>query len=183
MKPYDYARRSGVYEMSWRDFAELCTRMAELLEPFRPDLVVGNARGGLFPATQLAIMLRKELIPVRLSRRVDDEVVYEEPTWRVPLAAEVAGKTVAVVDDIVDTGTTLRILTLRAHELGAGRVVTAALASHSWAEPSPDVSGIVTDAFVIFPWDRQVLVKGQWAPHPEIAAALEALEEGDAAEA
>lgn len=177
MKPYDYARREGVYEMSWRDFAELSARLAELLEPFHPDVIVGNARGGLFPATQVAIMLRRELVPVRLSRRVDDEVVYEEPIWRVPFAAEVAGKTVAVVDDIVDTGTTLRLLTLRAHELGAGRVVSVALASHSWADPAPEVSGIVTDAFVIFPWDRQVLVKGQWLPHPEIVAALEALEE------
>lgn len=175
MKPYDYSHREGVYELSWSEFVELTAHLAELLEPLHPDLVVGNARGGLFPATLLAIMLRRELIPVRLSRRVDDEVVYEEPTWRVPLAAEVAGKRVAVVDDIVDTGSTLRILSLRAHELGAAKVITVALASHSWAEPMPEVTGIVTDAFVIFPWDRQILVKGQWVPHPEVQEALEAL--------
>jgi hypothetical protein len=36
------------------------------------------------------------------------------------------------------------------------------------------VSALITDALVIFPWDQEVLVEGEWQPHPEIVAALKA---------
>jgi hypothetical protein len=31
---------------------------------------------------------------------------------------------------------------------------------------------LVTDALVIFPWDKQVYVEGNWQPHPELEEAL-----------
>lgn len=30
------------------------------------------------------------------------------------------------------------------------------------------------DTLVLFPWDRQVLIDGQWQDHPELVAALAA---------
>jgi hypothetical protein len=33
---------------------------------------------------------------------------------------------------------------------------------------------LTTDEFVVFPWDRRVLVDGRWERHPEVIAALEA---------
>jgi hypothetical protein len=38
---------------------------------------------------------------------------------------------------------------------------------------------LVTDELVIFLWDQQVLIDGQWQPHPEIVKALEAQSERD----
>jgi hypothetical protein len=86
----------------------------------------------------------------------------------------VAGKVVAVVDEIADSGQTLALVAEQAAALGARRVVTATLVSHSWANPAPQVSALVTDAFVMFPWDQQVLVDGSWQPHPETIAGLAA---------
>ncbi len=83
----------------------------------------------------------------------------------------VAGKRVALIDEIADSGETLALVAGRASERGAGRVITASLVSHSWADPMPDVSVLVSDALVIFPWDRQVYLDGKWQIHPEIAAA------------
>jgi hypothetical protein len=51
-------------------------------------------------------------------------------------------------------------------------VVTAALVSHSWAKPAPEFSALQSDALVVFPWDREVLVEGSWVPHPELEKAL-----------
>jgi len=51
-------------------------------------------------------------------------------------------------------------------------VVTASLVSHSWARPAPDHVAVVTDALVVFPWDRQVYQDGQWQINPELADAL-----------
>ena len=173
-RSYEYSKRKGVRELSWDDFAELSAELAERLAARKMDAIVGIARAGLFPATAVATALRCELYPVRVSRRVNGEVAYTSPTWRVPMPALVAGKSVAVIDDVADTGETLALVAAQARELGAARVVTASLIAHSWAGPPPDIAALTTDELVIFPWDRRVLIDGVWQPHPEISAAIDA---------
>ncbi len=174
MKSYDYTHRFGVRQITWDDFARLAARLAELLESFQPQVILGVARSGLFPATAVACSLRRELFPIRLTRRLNDEILYEQPVWKVPIPQDVAGKIVAVIDEIADTGQTLAIAADSARALGAAQVVTACLVSHSWADPVPQVTALVSDEFIIFPWDRQVLDDGKWITHPEIIAGLKA---------
>jgi hypoxanthine phosphoribosyltransferase len=174
MKSYDYAHRTGILPLTWDDFARLAARLAELLEPFQPEIIVGLARAGLFPATAVACSLRCELYPARLTRRLNDQVVRATPTWLVPISPAVAGKVVAVVDEMADSGQTLALAAAQAYELGARQVITASLVQHSWADPAPQVAALVTDAFVIFPWDREVRVGGKWVPHPEVEAGVKA---------
>jgi hypoxanthine phosphoribosyltransferase len=174
LKPYDYAHRQGVQAISWEDFGTLATKLAEGLTRYRPEAIVGIARAGLFPATALACMLRCEMYPARITRRLNDQVIYSSPVWKVPVSPEVAGKIVAVVDEIADTGETLMLVAEQVRSLGATQVVTASLVSHSWAKPAPDVTALVSDALVIFPWDKKVMIDGQWQPHPEIMEALKA---------
>ena len=172
MKSYDYAHRQGALELSWEGFAALAHTLVEKLEPYHLQGVVGVARAGLFPATAVALALRLELYPARLTRRLNDQVIYKTPVWKTPVSAEVAGKVIAVVDEIADTGQTLSLAAEAARQLGAARVVTASLLAHSWADPMPEVCAQISDALVVFPWDRQVLVNGKWQPHPELQAAL-----------
>jgi hypothetical protein len=174
MKPYNYAHRFGVRSLTWDDFASLSMQLAELLEPFQPQIILGIARAGLFPATAVACSLRCELFPIRLTRRVKDVVVYPDPIWKVPVPPDVEGKVIAVVDEIADTGQTLSRVVERAEKCGAAQVVTAGLVAHSWANPAPQVSALVSDEFIIFPWDQQVLRGGKWITHPEIEAGLNA---------
>ncbi len=72
MRPYDYAHRTGVRQLGWDDFSSLSARLAELVEPLHPGLILGIARAGLFPATQVAGSLRRELFPICLTRRLND---------------------------------------------------------------------------------------------------------------
>ena len=169
---YDYGTREGVAEISWERFAELARLLTEKLGEKGVEVVVGTARAGLFPATAVACGLRRELFPVRVTRRHNDEVAYEKPVWKVDVSTEVAGKVVAVVDEMADTGETLALVAERVREKGAARVITASLISHSWAEPMPEVTALVTDALVLFPWDQEVWLNGRWQPHPELAEAL-----------
>ena len=174
MKSYAYTHRVGVRQITWEDFATLARQLAELLEPYQPQVILGVARAGLFPATAVACSLRCEYFPVRLTRRLNDEVRYDQPVWKVPVPSDVRGRIVAVVDEIADTGQTLAMVAESAGVLGATQVVTACLVSHTWADPSPHVSALVSDEFIVFPWDEQVLVDGKWITHPEIEAGLKA---------
>ena len=178
MKSYDYAHRTGINRLSWNDFARLSRKLAQFVEPFHPQLVLGIARGGLFPATAVACSLRCELFPIRLTRRKDDIVVYEQPVWKVSVPPDVAGKIVVVIDEIADSGQTLSFAARTAKNQGAKEVITASLVSHSWATPAPQVYALMSDAFIIFPWDKQILVNGKWIPHPEVAAGIKAQSRG-----
>jgi hypoxanthine phosphoribosyltransferase len=172
MKSYDYAHRQGVRNISWEEFARLAAQLAEKLDQAGVEVIVGVARAGLIPATTVACNLRREMYPVRVTRRFNDEVRYSSPIWKVPVSPEVTGKVVAVVDEIADTGETLALVAESVREQGAPQVITATLISHSWANPPPTISALVTDELVIFPWDQQVFMQGHWQSHPEIIAAL-----------
>jgi hypoxanthine phosphoribosyltransferase len=172
MRSYDYAHRQGIEEISWQRFTALAAQLTEELAKAKVEAVVGIARAGLFPATLVTCGLRCEFYPVRVSRRVNDRVVYDRPLWKTDVSPEVEGKRVAVIDEIADTGETLALVADRVRALGASSAITACLISHSWADPPPDVVALVTDALVLFPWDRQVYADGQWQVHPELAEAI-----------
>jgi uncharacterized protein len=172
MQSYDYAHRDGVDEISWERFEQLSAALAEQLAAHKVEVVIGVARAGLFPATAVALALRSEFYPVRVTRRVNTLVTYDHPVWKVRVPAEVAGRVVAVIDEIADSGETVQLVANEVRRLGAAKVVTATLVRHSWASPVPDACALVSDALVVFPWGRQVLVDGAWQPDPELAEAL-----------
>lgn len=174
MKSYDYAKRQGVERIDWTRFGQLTQQLVEQLANEKVDVVIGIARGGLIPATAVAAALRCEMFPIRLTRRMHDEVVHNTPVVLLDVAIQVANRKCAVViDEIADSGQTL----LRAVQLvsrrGVPRVLTATLAAHSWSDPQPDYCAMQTDALVVFPWDAQVYTDGKWRTHPEIEKALE----------
>lgn len=174
MKSYDYANRQGVRQITWDDFATLAAQLAEGVAAHNPDIIIGVARAGLFPATAVACSLRRELYPVRITRRVNDEVRFATPVWRVPVPDEVVGKAVAVVDEIADSGETLRLVADEVRARGAAKVITACLTRHTWASPVPAVCPLVSDELILFPWDQRVYLNGQWQAHPELESALKA---------
>ena len=175
MRSYDYSRRSGVEPISWERFEQLVRLLAEQVAPFDPQIILGIARGGLFPATMLSFMLRREFYPIRLTRRFDDAVVHDRPTWLVGPPDKVGGRRILLVDEIADSGRTIALAADEVRRMGATHVRTAVLYAHTWAEPRPDFVALTSDALILNPWDREVLMEGQWTTHPELAAALRQL--------
>lgn len=172
MQPYDYSHRVGVEPISWERFEALVRQLAVQIEPDEPQIVLGIARGGLFPATMLSCILRRELYPVRLTRRFNDAVVRQQPTWIIRPPDKVRGRRVLIVDEIADSGQTLAMAAEEVHQMGASHVRTAAICAHTWAHPRPDYVALTSDALILNPWDREILVDGQFVTHPELAAAL-----------
>ncbi len=172
MKSYDYAKRHGFREITWDQFNSLSNRLVESLAQHNLDMVLGIARAGLFPATAVACKMRLELYPLRVTRREGDRVVREHPVWKVGLPDEVAGKTIAVIDEMADSGETLRMVANEARNRDAAEVISASLVAHSWAEPFPDVVALTSDALIIFPWDKRVYSGAEWRLHPELGEAL-----------
>lgn len=170
--PYDYTTRSGVLPISWYDFHGLCRALALGVAAYAPEILLPVGRGGYYPGTLLAHMLQTEMFPVRVSRRVNDRVVHEQPQWLLEPPALVRGKRVLVVDEICGSGQTLRMIIERSLALGAAAVRSAVLYAHSWGTGLPDYIGLVSDALILNPWDREVLRNGEFTFHPEYVEAL-----------
>lgn len=169
---YDYSTRSGVRPIAWDEFHGLVKALVVAVAPWRPEVVLPVLRGGAYAGTLLAHLLQIEVHPVRLSRRQDDVVVRETPRWLVEPPAAVAGRRVLVVDEMCSSGQTLRMVKARALELGAAEVRTATLYAHTWGAAAVDYTGLITDALVMNPWDREVYRDGVFIFHPEYAVAL-----------
>ena len=169
---YDYSTRKGIQPISWEDFHGICKALALSLSHFQPEVIVPIGRGGYYPGTLLAHLLQVEIYPVRVSRRINDIVIYKEPQWIIPPPAEIASRRAVVVDEICDSGETIVMVKSKCLELGAATVKNAVLYAHTKAVHVPDYIGIITDELLLNPWDREVLRDGEFRFNPEYAEAL-----------
>jgi hypoxanthine phosphoribosyltransferase len=171
-EPYDYSTRTGIYPISWEEMHGICKALAVAASRFQPEVILAVGRGGFYPGTLIAHMLRVEVYPVRLSRRVNDVVVHDQPRWLVEPTLLVADRRVLIIDEICSTGETLTLVKQKAEALGAQECRSAVLYAHSWGTSIPDLIGLITDALILNPWDREVVEDGRFVFHPEYVAAL-----------
>ena len=171
--PYSYEHRDGIRPISWEDFHGICKGLAKAVEDFNPEIILAVGRGGFYPGTLISHLLRTEIYPVRLSRRVNDVVQFERPQWHVRPPEIVKDKRVLVVDEISSSGETLQVVKDEAERLGANSVRCAVMYAHSWGTAVPDYIGLISDALLLNPWDREVLEDGAFHFHPEYVGALE----------
>ncbi len=170
--PYDYTTRKEVQPISWEDFHGICKALAKAVFRFQPETILAVGRGGYYPGTLLAHMLQIEIYPVRLSRRINDIVQFKSPQWLIEPPAFVKGQRLLVVDEICDSGETLTMVREKAESLGASAIRSAVMYSHTWGASIPDYIGLITDALLLNPWDREILSDSGFQFHPEYAGAL-----------
>jgi hypoxanthine phosphoribosyltransferase len=170
--PYDYSTRKGIQSVSWEQFHGLCKSLAVAAADFQPEIILPIGRGGYYPGTLLAHILQAEIYPVRLSRRVNDEVKYMRPRWIIEPPAAIAGSRVLIVDEVCSSGETISMMKEKVAQLAASQARSAVLYSHTWGAHVPDYIGLITDALVLNPWDREILEDGSFRFHPEYAQAM-----------
>jgi uncharacterized protein len=171
--PYDYENRQGLLPISWEYFHALCKGLAAAASTFNPEIILPIGRGGYYPGTLISHLLQAEVYPVRVSRRVNDVVTYKSPQWLLEPPAAVKGRRVLIVDEIASSGETLQVVKDKVMQLGAAEARSAVLYAHSWATEVPDYIGLISDALILNPWDREIWKDGAFQVHPEYLGALE----------
>jgi hypoxanthine phosphoribosyltransferase len=167
---------------SWHDIDGWADRLADAVRGsgFRPDALVGLTRGGWVPARLLSDRLG---VPRLLSLRVQHWglTAARDGAARLTegLSGSVDGASVLVVDDITDTGESLRLA--REHVVAArpGRVETAAFVhiAHSAFIPTYHAEVIARDAWVwvVFPWNYWEDLRALAGRASEVAHGAEAV--------
>ncbi|UCD57494.1 MAG: phosphoribosyltransferase [Candidatus Hydrogenedentota bacterium] len=170
--PFEH-EHTHVEEVPWSRVGGILIQLAETIrQDWRPEAVVGIAKGGVIPAVFLSSAFRLDFFPIKLSSRRNEEIVREHPKWFVFPTEDVREKKVLLVDHIIVTGRTIRMAAEELKRRGAKEVRTAALAAHRHSV-RPDYVGFVTDGLIVWPWDRDCLTdEGAWIINPEYLAEM-----------
>lgn len=158
----DLWARRRLLRLTWEGFGCAVARVHRQISSsgFRPDLIVGLARGGLPLATALANSLAiPDIAVVSIQRnRVDRPRSIREAAaikWSAPTLAEAAsGAHVLVCDDIVGDGGTLAAIEELLQRQAVHTIRSAVAIKNSRGGANPDYFGATADEWVIFPWER-----------------------------
>ncbi len=157
----------GVLELSWELFGELCRALAlRVARDYDPEVVVGIAAAGVIPGAVVAAVLGKEFYSIKITRRQSESGVRQRPEILSAAPPQLAGRRVLLVDEICDSGETMRLALAAVRDVGPAEVRTATSLVHEGGY-EPDFYALATDATVIFPWDREVLESGRLVVNPE----------------
>ena len=174
------------YEVpTWNQIYDMLIYQSEKIRQngYQPDVIVGVARGGLVPARILTDLLEiPEIASLRVEFYVDIAQPSIEPILRQGLTASIAGKKTLLVDDISDTGQSLKLAKNHLAEQGAKEVKIATLYAKKNTVTKPDYLAKETDRWVVFPWEiketlRKITQKqeeGKRAVNQEIAKLIKA---------
>jgi hypoxanthine phosphoribosyltransferase len=146
----------------WNDIYEMCIKLAEKIKKscFFPDLIVGIARGGWIPARILSDLLENpNVASVRVEFYVDVAKTSQSPKITQGISIPPTGKTVLAVDDVADTGKSLKAVIEYLYGLGAKQVKTATLHYKPKSIVKPDFYVEETDAWIVYPHERFEFIK------------------------
>ena len=141
---------------SWEEIHESVLRLVNeiLVNGYRIDLIVGILRGGYIVARILCDLLKANdigVVEVKFYRGVEERA--ERPIITQPLTADVRGKNILIVDDVVDSGRTLEIVTEQVRLRGAKNVKSAVLYYKPRSIIKPDYFVHETVEWIVFPWE------------------------------
>jgi len=142
---------------SWDEIYQMLLDLAQQIrkDQYTPEIIVGVSRGGWPPARVMSDLLQNpNLANMKVEFYKDIGVRNMKPRITQPVTVEVVGKRVLVVDDVSDTGHSLRIVAnhLRRKPVKEIRVCTIYMKPQSIFPP--DYYARTTRKWIIFPWER-----------------------------
>ena len=147
---------------SWDTIYEMLLYLADKInqDGFKPDVIVGVSRGGWPPARVLSDLLdNPNLANVRAEFYLGVAETKGEPVLTQPVSVSVAGKRVLIVDEVADTGKSLRLVREHIVEQGACEVKIATVYYKPWSVVKPDYYAKETSCWVVFPWEIKETVR------------------------
>ncbi|MCX9010188.1 MAG: phosphoribosyltransferase [Candidatus Methanoperedens sp.] len=144
--------------VSWDEAHLLAKDLARKVKRsgYKPDLIIGIARGGLVPARIMCdYLLQKDLASIKIEHwgiaatRGKAKIKYA-----LPAGLDISGKRILVVDDVADTGESYAVVMDYINGLSPAEIRTAALHYKTNSTFIPDYWSEKQDAWkwIIYPW-------------------------------
>jgi hypoxanthine phosphoribosyltransferase len=143
--------------MDWELFYSIAEEVArKIIESgYEADFMVGLARGGWVLSRVLCDFLAiKDLVSLKVEHWGVTATPDGTAQLKYPFEIDLTGRRVLVVDDITDTGDSMKIATDYVKTKNPAEVRTAALRHITGSKFTPDYYGDeITWRWVIFPWN------------------------------
>ncbi|UCB60728.1 MAG: phosphoribosyltransferase [Candidatus Bathyarchaeota archaeon] len=143
---------------TWKQVYAMLLELAQKIriDAFSPDIIVGVSRGGWAPARVLSDLLENpNMANVKAEFYLGVAETKKTPTITQSVSTDVVGKTVLVVDDVSDTGRSLRLVKSHLMKKGVNELRIATLYYKPWSVTTPDYYEKTTRHWIIFPWERK----------------------------
>jgi len=147
---------------SWDRIYSLLLKLAETVRKsgFEPDVIVGVSRGGWIPARIMSDLLETpKLANVTTEFYVGVAETKREPSITQPVSVSVKDKKVLVVDDVADTGESLKLVNLHLKIQGASEIKIATIYYKPGSITVPHYYEKETRCWIVFPWEQKETVK------------------------
>jgi len=168
--------------LTWMDVQRLSERLADQIAEtgFRPDIIVAVSRGGFDPARILSDELNiRSLASLQVIYYAGVNEKNDKPQVKYPLNADISGLNVLVVDDVADSGNSLKVVKEYVDSLGPREVKMATLHHKPWSSFEPDFYAESADKWIIYPWEPRESIEdirekllSEGVPEDELAVKL-----------
>ena len=148
--------------LSWNQVYILLLKIAEAVKKskYEPDIIVGVSRGGWIPARIMVDLLENpKLANVSTEYYLGVAETRQEPSITQPISISVEDKKVLVVDDVADTGESLKLVKAHLKEQGACEIRIATIYYKEWSVTVPQYYAKQTCLWIIFPWEQKEAVR------------------------
>jgi hypothetical protein len=147
---------------TWEQIYEMLLELTRRIRKanYKPDIVVGVARGGWPVARVMSDLLENpEVANVKAEFYLGVAETKGEPVITQPVSASVRGKKVLVVDDVADTGKSLALVKEHLKKRGASDIRIATIYYKPWSVLKPNWFERKTEWWIISPWERKETMK------------------------
>jgi hypothetical protein len=148
--------------LTWNRMYNVLLSLARkiLRSGFVPDVIVGVSRGGWIPARVLCDLLSAPVLAnIGVEFYTGIGKAGRRPRLTQPLSASVSGKKVLLVDEVTDTGESLKLAKEQIIKEGAKKVKTATVYAKPWSSIEPDYQGKKTSCWIVFPWETKETIQ------------------------
>ncbi len=151
------AKRFSCELISWQNVYRLCRKVSLTILDQDQDynFIVAIGRGGYVPARIISDYLDiSDLTSFKIEHYIKGAEKQEQAIIRFPLNADIRGKKVLLVDDVSDTGDTLKLASDYLLEHKPGILSTVVMHHKQSSTFTPDYWGkrVVKWRWIIYPW-------------------------------
>jgi hypoxanthine phosphoribosyltransferase len=147
---------------TWNQIYAMLLSQAEKIRQsgFKPDVIVGVTRGGWIPARVLSDLLEiPDLATVGVEFYLGVAETRKAPVLTQGVSADVEGKKALLVDDVADTGKSLRLAKEHVLQQGATEARIATVYRKPFSIIKPDYYEKETRSWVVFPWENKETIR------------------------
>jgi hypothetical protein len=146
---------------TWNQIYKMLLSQAEKIREsgFKPDITIAICRGGWLPARVLSDLLETVLASVTVEFYLGFAETKKEPVLTQGVSAAIADKKVLIVDDVADTGKSLKLVKEHLLQRGAKEVRTATVYYKPWSVVEPHYYEKETRLWIVFPWEMRETIR------------------------